>query len=61
MAARRTDEQVAWRYEELRYRMIECALTPDHPATRANRARWEREFRQVEAQCKARGLFEAAK
>jgi hypothetical protein len=54
----RTDEELARRYAELRYRMIECALTPDHPVTRANRARWTREFRQVEAACERRGLFE---
>lgn len=53
-----TDAQLARRYSELRYRMIECAVDPDHPATRANRARWTREFRQVEAACDRRGLLQ---
>lgn len=52
-----TDDQVAWRYEELRFRMMECALTPDHPVTKANQARWTREFRQVEAMAERRGLL----
>lgn len=52
------DAALARRYEELRYRMVECAISPDHPATRANRARWEREFRQVEAECDRRGMLE---
>jgi hypothetical protein len=55
-----TDGDLAHRYNELRYRMIECALTPDHPVTRANRARWKREFGLVERECDRRGLLEAA-
>jgi hypothetical protein len=56
--SQRTDAEVARRYSELRYRMIEIAFTQDHPVTRANQARWKREFRQVEAEADRRGLLE---
>jgi hypothetical protein len=52
------DADLARRYLELRYRMLECAAAPDHPATKANRARWTRELARVEAACRRRGLFE---
>lgn len=52
-----SDAQVVRRYQELQYRMIECAIDPEHPTTRANRARWTREFRQVEAIAARRGMF----
>lgn len=65
MAARRpkplaelSDGNLVYRYQELRYRMIECALDPDHPATVMNRARWTREFKRVELECERRGMFE---
>lgn len=47
--ANMTDEQLARRGVELAYHLLECAIDPDHPASRANRARWERELRQVTA------------
>lgn len=52
-----TDVDLVYRYNELNYRMIECAFTPDHPATVANRTRWTQEFKRVEAECERRGLF----
>lgn len=57
MSVRLSDAALARRYSELRYRMIECALDPEHPATLANRARWTREFRQIEAAADRRGLL----
>lgn len=51
------DGDLAHRWNELHYRMIECAMTPDHPITRANRARWTREYKQVTSACERRGLF----
>lgn len=48
------------RYAELDYRMIETALTPDHPTTMANLRRWRAEFRDVKAECLKRGLLRDA-
>ena len=42
-----TDQQLLRRYNELSYRLIEIQLDPDHPASRANGARWKREHAQV--------------
>ena len=53
-----SNDEIAWRYSELRYRMIECAFSQDHPATIANQARWKREFKRVEAEADRRGLLE---
>jgi hypothetical protein len=54
----RTDAELVRRWRELEYRRIECAIDPDHPATRANRDRWDRERRQVQAELERRGLLE---
>lgn len=58
--AGQTDAQLAWRYQELRFHLIECAISPEHPTSRMNRARWQRELRQVVAACERRGLFEVS-
>ena len=52
-----SDAELARKYQELWYRSIEVAVAPDHPASRANGARWKRELRQVELACERRGLF----
>jgi len=52
-----TDAELVRAYQELWYRSVECAFTPDHPATRANGARWARELKVVENACEKRGLF----
>lgn len=53
-----TDNELARRYQELSYRMLECAMTPDHPTTQMNHARWEREWRQTERELDRRELLE---
>jgi hypothetical protein len=53
-----SDRDLVRRYRELEYHRIECALTPDHPVTRANRSRWEQELRRVIIECDRRGLLE---
>lgn len=52
-----TDREVARRWQELRYRMFEISVDPDHPASRANGARWKREYKAIEAEATRRGLF----
>jgi hypothetical protein len=49
-----TTTELIRRAQELAYRKLECALTPDHPVTKANQARWDRELRQVEAELQRR-------
>lgn len=51
-----TDEALVRRGRELAYHLMEIAIHPDHPASRANGARWKREARQVESALVSRGL-----
>lgn len=53
-----SDADLARKYQELAYRRVEVALDPDHPASRANGARWARELKLVERACERRGLFQ---
>lgn len=55
-----SDDELVQRCIELAYRRLECAIDPDHPASRANGARWAHELRLVEAACERRGLFAEA-
>lgn len=43
----------AHRLLELRFHLIETAIAPQHPASRANRARWEREYQRLKRRFEA--------
>lgn len=57
----KSDAELARRFLELDYRRIEVALDPDHPASRANGARWARELEAVTRELDRRGLLEPAR